>query len=148
MGPQACKARHLVMREMGTIDGRILPDSPGRVPESASRADCPRKSRTTIARRRRVNSLKKGSLQPTGSDPGPYQVLADSFMSRTNQSYAIEPSTRFLFLSSSSKFETIASVVNKRPEMLPAFAKAVRTTLTGSITPALNMSMYLPWLAS
>ena len=58
--------------------------------------------------------------------------------------YAIEPSTRRLCLSSSSNVETMASVVKSKPAMLAAFANAVRTTLTGSMTPALSMSVYSP----
>ena len=50
------------------------------------------------------------------------------------------PSTRCFSLSSLSKFVTSASVVSINPAMLAAFFRAVLTTFTGSITPALNRS--------
>jgi hypothetical protein len=39
---------------------------------------------------------------------------------------------------------TIESVVSSRPAIEAAFCSAVRTTLAGSMTPALNMSTYSP----
>ena len=66
------------------------------------------------------------------------------FIQQILKAYEIAPSTICFFLSSSSKVETIASVVSNNPAMLAALANAVRTTLTGSITPALSMSTYSP----
>jgi len=51
-------------------------------------------------------------------------------------------------LSSLSMLVTIVSVVSINAAMLAALLKAVRTTLTGSMIPALNMSTYSALLAS
>ncbi len=53
-----------------------------------------------------------------------------------------------LVLVFSSRLVTMASVVSIRPAMLAALSRAVRTTFTGSMMPALNMSTYSPVLAS
>ena len=72
-----------------------------------------------------------------GSDPLRFrQVSCDR--------YATTPSTGSLSLSSLSKLVTNASVVSNNPAILPAFVNAVRTTLTGSMTPALYISTYCP----
>ena len=55
---------------------------------------------------------------------------------------------RRFFLSSLFRSVTSVSVVSISPAMLAAFCKAERTTFSGSMMPALNMSTYLPLLAS
>jgi hypothetical protein len=45
-------------------------------------------------------------------------------------------------LVSSSRLVTSVFVVSRSPEMLAAFCSAVRTTLVGSMMPALNMSTH------
>ena len=52
------------------------------------------------------------------------------------------PPVRSVNPRASWELETIASVVSNKPAMLAALLNAVRTTFTGSITPALNMSTY------
>jgi len=62
--------------------------------------------------------------------------------------YLTAPSTERLALSSLSKVVTKASVVSSKDAMLAALLRAVRTTLTGSMMPALYISTYSPLLAS
>jgi hypothetical protein len=61
--------------------------------------------------------------------------------------YRTAPST-CRFLSSSFRSVTSVSVVSISPAMLAAFSSAQRTTLVGSMMPALNMSTYFPVFAS
>jgi hypothetical protein len=93
-----------------------------------------------------VGCVKRTMMSCFGAFHAPY-TLTRSVRSAL-AAYRTLPSTSRFFLSSLFRSVTRVSVVSIRPEMLAAFCRAVRTTFSGSMMPALNMSTYLPLLAS
>ena len=94
--------------------------------------------------------LPVGQRQGARALPEPVgQRLAETTKEEETVARASARSPRYaVFLSSLFRSVTMVSVVSIKPAMLAAFCKAVRTTFKGSMMPALNMSTYLPLLAS
>ena len=91
---------------------------------------------------------RNGPLRPYAARSGPAWIAVAALAPLAGNGQRMLPSTRCLALSSLSKFVTRASVVSIKPAMLAALLSALRTTLTGSMMPALTMSTYLAELAS
>ena len=109
----------------------------------------PPPTRRTSSPAKRTRSINRYPSN-NGATPrrgGPIiDVLANSC--RPEARYRTLPSTCRFFLSSLFRSVTSVSVVSISPAMLAAFCRAERTTFSGSMMPALNMSTYLPVLAS
>src|SRR5688572_627523 len=81
-----------------------------------------------------------GEVAWVGSDCGGRSPRYEAHHAEPDGYYRTAPSTERLALSSLSKLVTRASVVSRRAAILAALERAVRTTLTGSMMPALYIS--------